>query len=382
MIASSRIPPHWIVFAGFYVYSLCLGGLFPRLGDLQIDMGIGKDVLGRALIGVAIGTQISLMFSGPLIERVGYRRTLALSIPLLAVFWTIAGVSTGPWMLFGILALAGLQVGVIEIVLNVETDRIENMTGRRIMNRAHAFWSFGFFSSAMIAAGAKQWQVSAWTHLGVMAILTTVATLLLVRDYHPAPARQTDEGPPPRFVRPTGPILVLAAFTLSSMLLEGGVIDWSAIYMRDIFGSAPFLQAFALAIAALFQATVRFYADGFVDRFGPVPLARFLIAVLGTGVLAVTFAPNATVALIGFALIGIGTSAIFPLAMSAAAQRTDRPAGMNVAGLAQLSFITFLVAPPVLGQVAETFGLRASYGIAIPLVVLSWFTLSALKPKP
>jgi MFS family permease len=57
--------------------------------------------------------------------------------------------------------------------------------------------------------------------------------------------------------------------------------------------------------------------------------------------------------------------------MSAAAQRTDRPAAANVASLAQLSFVSFLLAPPLLGFVAEQWGVRASFGLGLPLVLLS-----------
>ena len=47
------------------------------------------------------------------------------------------------------------------------------------------------------------------------------------------------------------------------------------------------------------------------------------------------------------ALIGIGSSVIFPLAMSAAAQRTDRPASVNVASLGQMTFVVFFAIDPV-----------------------------------
>ena len=59
----------------------------------------------------------------------------------------------------------------------------------------------------------------------------------------------------------------------------------------------------------------------------------------------------------------------------------DRDAATNVAALAQISFITFLVAPPLLEFIGEYFGIRVSFGVAFPLVVLSWFTLYALVPE-
>jgi len=77
-------------------------------------------------------------------------------------------------------------------------------------------------------------------------------------------------------------------------------------------------------------------------------VARVLLALLGIGCVMVTFANAPALALFGFGLMGVGTSALFPLAMSAAAQRTDRPAAANVAALAQTAFVAFLLAPPLL----------------------------------
>ena len=136
-----------------------------------------------------------------------------------------------------------------------------------------------------------------------------------------------------------------------------------------------------MAAVAGSQALARFFADGFVDRFSPANVARALLLVLGLGVVLVFFAGAAWIAYLGFALIGIGSSALFPLAMSAAAQQTDRPAAINVAALAQFSFTAFLLGPPLLGYVAEHFGIQWTFGIGAPLVVLGLMTAHVLEPR-
>jgi MFS family permease len=151
--------------------------------------------------------------------------------------------------------------------------------------------------------------------------------------------------------------------------------------MRDVFGAAPFLAGAAVATAAVMQAGARWVADGFVERHGPLRVARTLTALLGAGAAVVLLAPHPALALAGFALIGLGTSAMFPLAMSAAAQATDRPATLNVAALAQTSFIAFLAGPPLLGWVATSLGIRWSFGITLPLVLLAWWASTALVPR-
>lgn len=375
-----NLSPQHRIFAAFFVYSLALGGIFPRLDDIQSALGINKAVLGQTLIGTAVGTQIALMFFGPLIEKLGYRKILLTAIPALALVMALVSFAPEPGIVFATLLIAGLAIGSIEIVVNVEADRTEALLSKRLMNRAHAFWSFGFFAAGMVGAGMKQFGVSPQLHLMLMVVVITIGTVLALGRYEPAPVRNSDEGAKPKFIRPSFAILTMVAFTLSAMLLEGAGAEWSVIYMRSIFDAPPFINAFAFAIGAFAQAVVRFYADGIIDRLGPLKVARTLILLLGLGATLVSFAPSPFIAILGFALMGVGTSAVFPLAMSAAAQRTDRPAAVNVAALAQLSFITFLVAPPFLGFVAEHFGDRYVYGVGLPLVVLSWFTVHSIAP--
>jgi MFS family permease len=172
------------------------------------------------------------------------------------------------------------------------------------------------------------------------------------------------------------------AVTLSAMILEGAGIDWSAIYMREVFAVSPFLSGFAVALGAGAQAVTRFFADRFVERFSPTAVSRVLLVVMAVGTVMVFLRLDPWLSLAGFALIGVGTSVIFPLAMSAAAQRTDRPAAANVASLAQISFVAFLLGPPILGFVAEHWGIHWSFGVGLPLIVLSFVFVGALGRRP
>ena len=326
---------------------------------------------------------LSLTFAGPLIERIGYRRTLLTSLPLLALFYAIAVWAPSPLTLFLLLMPVGITIGAIEVIVNLEADRVEHALGYRIMNRAHAFWSFGFFSAGMVGSFVAQSGISAQVHLALMIPIVLVATALLLGRFEPAEHRvstASDSGP--KFARPTLAILVLVCVTMSAMVMEGAGIDWSAIYMRDVFTAAPFWAGFAVALGAGAQALTRFFADTFVDRWSPVIVARGLLSILGLGTLIVFFTDIQWLAYVGLALMGMGTSAIFPLAMSAAAQRTDRPAALNVAALAQISFVAFLLGPPLLGYVAEHFGIRWAFGIGLPLVVVSLVAAGALGHKP
>jgi MFS family permease len=376
------LPQHRRVFACFFLYSFCMGGFFPRLAEIQRAMGVGEGALGLALIGVAAGTLISLTFGAHVIERMGHRRTLIGLLPVLPLFYWAAAHAPTPWVMFACLFPAGILVGAIEVVVNLEADRAEHQSGRRLMNRSHAFWSIGFFTAAAMGALMAYLGVSPQWHLAGVVVLVIVLTALLLGKFEAAPPREADHSHanavPPRFARPSAAILVLVVVTLPAMVLEGAGFDWSAIYMRDVFGASPFWGGVAVATGAAAQALTRYVADGFVERHSPVLVARVLLSVLAVGEVLVFVSPSEALSLLGFALMGVGSSAIFPLAMSAAAQRTDRPSTVNVAALAQTAFVSFLLAPPLLGLVAQGFGIRWSFGIALPLVLASLWLSSVL----
>ncbi len=376
------LAPQHKVFGAFAIYSFTMGNIFPRFAELRDAMGVAEGAFGFGLIGAPVGTLFALTFAPPLLERIGYRRAILTLIPILSVCYALASFAPSPLWFFTLLIPVGLVIGCIEIILNLEADRTEQLVGRRIMNRAHAFWSFGFFGAGLVGGTLAQHGLAPQLHLIAVIPLVAVLVVLVLGRFYPAPARTGGHTDEPRFAAPTIGIMALVAVTLAAMAMEGGYMDWSVIYMANIYASAPFVAALAVTLGALAQGVTRYFADGFVERYSPVLVARVLLAIMTVGILLVFFPVHEYVSLAGFALLGIGSSAIFPLAMSAAAQRTDRPAAVNVAALAQTSFVTFLLAPPILGFIAQHWGITWSFGIGLPLVVLSFAFTGALGRKP
>ena len=372
--------PKDAVFVSFFLYAFSLGTLFPRLGDLQNQMDIDKATLGFALIGLPLGVQITLLFADRIVRRFNFRLILMLGIPLLSISQCFAALSQGPFMFAGILILGGVSIAVIEVAVNLEADRVEAQSVQRIMNRSHAYWSFGFFGAGIAGAGFSQLGISPFVHFALVTVFGSTLTILLFVKYNAAkPRRQSVVVKNKSFVWPSKGIFLLVFFSLSAMLVEGASIDWSVIFMRDIFNTVPIVSGLALALAAIAQGFIRYFADQFVDKYGPerVSLYSLIAMVLGVGCVVFSFDPM--IALLGFLLMGGGSAVIFPLAMSAAAQRTDKTPEENVASLAQFVFVIFLLAPPILGFVGEHAGLRWSFALCFPLLIISFFTIHSLN---
>ena len=381
-----RIAPQHRIYACFFLFALTTGALMSRLPDIQAHLGIDKSQLGLTMIGMAIGSLISLTFSSPLIARLGARTTAMASVLGPSMLFALI-----PWLgaapaVFAVLFVTGLLAGALEINLNVEIDRLEAQYGQRYMNRAHGCWSLGFFITALAGAMIRQSGLSVAHHLGLVAIVVVLVGGYMISGMvsAPVPPRRDEHADSHRIAFPNWGLVPLCIIGFAAFLVEGAGIDWSAIYMQEVFAVEPFIGGMGLTLFAFFMAAMRLSADPVVTRFGPRAVAMVLLTLASLGALLVGWAPVPAVALIGFALMGAGCSAVYPLAVSAAAQRTDRPAAVNVAAIGQVSFVVFFLAPPLLGFVAEYLGIRSSYLICLPLLLAglwaSSFALATRKP--
>jgi MFS family permease len=376
------IRPHHRMFGVFFIFALSMGALLSRLPDLQRQLNLTEGQLGLTLIAMSCGALVGLTFSSPLIVRHGARTGIFVTIFGASACYALVPFMPSAVLVAPVFFLAGILAGAVEIIVNLETDRLEAQLGYRIMNRTHGMWSLGFFVTALISAWVRQLGVPIQVHLVVALAVVVIAGSIIFSGIENAPIRpDTHAGDTPRVAFPTLGLLTLCLIGAAPLLVEGAGIDWSAIYMRDVFDVMPFIGGLSVTVFTLFMAIARLTIDPVVDRFSPRAVAATLLVVAGVGLTLVASAPHEYVALVGFALMGVGCSAVYPLAVSAAAQRTDRPPAVNVASLGQMTFVVFFLGPPLLGFVAERFGIRVSYWVCLPLLVAALLVIRALPSQ-
>ena len=381
IIKTIKRNPQQIVFVGFFIYAFSLGAMFPRLDDIQTSLEIDKAELGLLLLCIPLGLQVTLLFADRLVRAISLKNIVCLGIPSIC-FTQFAAVAVNQIALFALfLIICGAFVAVVEVAINLEADRVEHALGSRIMNRSHAFWSIGFFSAAVVGALFSQFKVMLEIHFLLVCAIAFLISKIIFADYNVASPRHTNVTKIKKFSLPTGPIFVMVLFTMSAMLVEGASIDWSVIFMREIHSASPFISGFSLAMAAFSQAWVRFFGDNLLNKFGPILISVASLFFMFLGIFLVVLSNSSTLAILGFLFMGAGSAVIFPMAISIAASRSDRPAETNVASLTQFAFAMFLLGPPVLGFIGEAYSLRWSFSLCIPLLILSCLMLLIMIKK-
>ena len=87
------IAPQYRIYACFFLFALTTGALMARLPDIQTHLGVSESQLGLTMIGMSIGSLISLTFAAPLIERLGARTTAFITVLGPALLFALV-----PWL--------------------------------------------------------------------------------------------------------------------------------------------------------------------------------------------------------------------------------------------------------------------------------------------
>jgi MFS family permease len=357
----------------FFLQPVAFGSLLPRIPDVQQALGLGPAGLALVLLGLPAGTLLTLPFAGPLVGRIGARAAITFGFALYAIAVALPAFAPDPVLLFIALMLCGSTISFVELGLNVEADKVEKATGRLIMSKSHGFWSLGIMTGSIIGSAFASAGVEArWSILIVAAATFVIGPMVgrMVPDYGADNAAAPDGKPSTGFRLPGWALLGICFFVFGVTMTEGAMADWSAVFLRDVMGAGG-EAGIGYSVFALLVATGRFGGDWAKARFGAAVLARgsVVLALVGVGILAM--APSLPIALIGFAVVGVGASVGFPLAVTAAADLDPARSSTNVAVLSFIALCGFLVGPPLIGLIGEYVDLRAGIAALIPILLVS-----------
>lgn len=366
-----------IILATFLAHALAAASIFPRIPDLQESLGLSEAILGVTLTATPVAGLAANIVAGRVIEAIGTRSILTAGIPLMAIFSAIAAFApTLPLLVISLVCL-GLAFSLANVAMNVEADRIETATGRRIMNRCHGVWSAGMLGSSLIAAVARGSGITAELHLSAMILPTALMSVLVMRRMEGKPVKIADQPRRTGFSLPTRATLVVMLFGIAASMCQIGTQNWSVIYLRDTFAAPDWIDSLTIPAFLATMTVSRLFADIWIERFGAVRVALVQTGIATLGTLAVIGAPSALVAVAAFAVMGAGTGVHFPLAVSAAAKLGDRPAAENVSAVILSMSAAMLAAPAIMGGIAEAYGLRMAFAALLPPLIVSL----ALTPR-
>jgi MFS family permease len=185
--------------------------------------------------------------------------------------------------------------------------------------------------------------------------------------------------------REFGFVIFIGLVSASAAVIEGVGIDWSALYSVDKFQVNVATAGISISAFAGAMAIVRMFADKVVAKFGRLFVIRYGAMISAVGIVVALSMPSVELSWLGWALAGIGISAVVPQCMAYGSDIGDEAnQGRNLAKVVGLTYAGVLGGPAIIGFLSESIGLQQAliFGIVLAIfVAVSSVFLSKGKQK-
>ena len=327
--------------------------------------GVNEGQLGLVLLCLGIGSLLAMPVSGVVSTRHGCRKVLMVcGVALCACLPLLASVQN-VFTLAAALFFFGAMIGTFDCVMNIQAVIVERDSKRPLMSGFHGFYSLGGLLGAATTSTIMDLGVSPFATVSAIALAGVL--LLMVIRRHVLPYGNPAEGPP--FALPRGEVLFLGMLCMTVFLVEGSMMDWSAVMLTENHGMPVAQAGYGFAAFSLTMTFGRLTGDRIVARVG----RRSVVTVGGLlamgGILLATLVPLWQAALLGYAMVGLGCSNIVPVLFTAVGRQTSMPQSVAVPAMSTLGYAGVLAGPAAIGFIAHHSSLPMAFLLVAALML-------------
>jgi MFS family permease len=337
--------------------------------DTELDDG----TLGLVLLCLGVGSILAMPTAGALSTRYGCRVLLVTSSLAACVALPALAIVSSARLLAVVLFFFGAALGSADCVMNVQAVIVERAGAKPMMSGFHAFYSLG---GIVGAASINSLLMLGVTPFGSTLVALVAMTLTLWVAYSGLlPDGNPTAGPP--FAIPRGIVLALGVLCFVVFLVEGAMLDWSAVLMTEQRAAGPATAGFAFASFSVAMTLGRLVGDRVVATLGRRPVVAMGGLLAAGGIALATLVPIRALALLGYALIGLGCSNIVPVLFTAVGRQTSMPQAVAVPAITTLGYGGILMGPVGIGFIAHHSSLTVAFLVVAVLMMgvaaASWF---------
>ncbi len=350
---------------GFFMAGFGLAVWAPLVPYIRERIEMSDALFGVLLLCIGIGSLSWMPLSGLLVSRLGIRPVVLGAVALLGVALVGMALADSVWLMALALFCFGGSLGVIDVVLNIQSVLVETAVGRRMMSNFHGMFSLGAIVGALAMTLQLSMGLSAEFGTLSMTAVVVIANLSVARGFLPNRA----PGGGLAFVRPRGLVLLAGLLCFAVYLAEGAVLDWSALYLTGEKSLEVSLGGLGYAAYTLMVTIARFGGAPVINRLGPARVIALggLVAALG---IALTLSTTSwPLALLGYGLCGLGCANVAPVLISSLSRQTIMPMHTAVTVATTIGFAGVLAGPALMGVVAQLFSLGAAFFMLMLLLL-------------
>lgn len=366
--------PAWV----FASINILFGTWAIYIPTVKANLAIDKSQLGLAIFFLSLGVFTVFPIASGIINRIGVGKATWYGVLLSCLAALLPFLAPSYYTLMVALFLFGAANGFTDISMNTLVTEIEKEDKKIIMSASH-----GFFCLGGVLAGLGSFLIGPLSnpvlHMGIAAAFVFAVNLWFHKNFKHMVADTIEKN---SFnLKLFKPMLLLGLISFIAMGSEGAIVDWSGLYLKEISIAPEALWGVGFLGFQITMTLGRFLGDGISSRIGSVRMVTLgiVLAMAGYGLVLTT---NTYLAIFGFALCGLGFSVIVPEMFRIGGRVKGIDSSQGVSFIAGTGYAGFLVAPPILGYLAESASLVLSFIVLLGsalLVLVVTFQLGRKK---
>ncbi|TFW30210.1 MFS transporter [Massilia horti] len=338
----------------FALFGVIMGSWAGRIPSMAERVHVSHSALSMVLLMGGLGAVISYPISSLLMGKYGARKTMLISgMALLGVLLAIGIAPTVPLLMLAVLSL-GVTASTYDVAVNSAATRSEQQTGKSELSKLHGIGCAGSLAGATMGSLMAGMHITPGLHFLMLAAPLAMLLWMACQSLDlPDTALKVEKK---KFSLPRGPLALLGAIGFLGSMAEGSIADWSGVFLKERFHASEGLAPLALSCFSAMMLVSRMFGDKLKVRYGAKRLVTVGAMVAAAGLFFAVLSPGARVALVGFAVAGLGLSLVFPFVFSAAGAQGP----LALAGVASMAYSGSLMGPPLIGTIAQGLGMQAA----------------------
>jgi len=349
----------------YFSMGFCFASWASRIPEIKAALNLSDAAFGTILFALPVAQFLMMTFSGKLVTRFGSRKVILFAVPGYTLCLTNLGLATHGWQLAIGLFLFGIFGNMCNISINTQGVAAEKIYKRPIMAAFHGGWSIAGFTGALVGLTMMNLKIQPYIHFLVVVAIISIILVLNWGKLITGKAVQTKAAGTNKkfFAKPDSGLVQLGIIGFCSMASEGAMFDWSGIYFKDVVQAPHALIILGYTSFMITMAAGRFMADRLVLKFGRMHLLQVSGVLISSGLLISVLFPYLVASTIAFMMVGLGVSSIVPSVYSAAGRHATIAPGIALATVSSVSYLGFLMGPPLIGYISAAAGLRYSFAV-------------------
>lgn len=357
--------------AYFYVYPGMIYGIFTaRLPAYKNLTGATDSEIGLILLAFGIASLITLFTCHLFIARYGAAPVLRLGSLLLVLGIVLCGAAPEPITLGLAVMLTGFGTGLSDVAMNATGIELEHRFKVNCMSFLHASFSLGGMAGAVTGSIFAAFGISPFINALIVCGLYLIPFLPAygMLPHLRATGSKTDKKS--SFARIPFYIVCCGLLAMLVDAVEGSVGEWGSLFLNSEKGATQQLSALAYAALCLTMVSGRLAGDWLRTWLGDLSLLFGGSLLAFTGMAIAIFNGDPVICLIGYALVGLGISPLLPIFFSRAGDYPGVNAAQASTTVSTLAYSGMLFFPPLLGFLADHFGLGRALYVALGACVI------------